>query len=386
MKTSLLFITLISLSFVALTGFQCGSTEMTSAKLYIQRADWPNAEKSLMQEVEKNPNNGEAWYRLGHVRYQLKNYAGMNEACSRSLGVSNEFASDIKMLRLSAWAHLYNTGVDALVKAREAQGDSVVILNRKAVENFEQALVVNRDSASTYLYLGLAYAALDEFDKEALNLEIAVRKTKDPTIARTLASGYINRARKSSQPAEKQNNYTKAIAVLNDARQWAPHDEDLISLLLEAYASSGRTNEAMATFSEAARTNPSNKIYRYNYGVLLLKAGEQEAGIEEFKGALNIDPQFEDALYNIGIAYLQWGARMRSEAEANAKDGGKSNPVDKSYEQKFQLGKQYLEQLRDLKPDDVQVWEALGQAYANLNMQKQASEAFSKADALKNQK
>src|SRR5258708_12143431 len=81
MKLHLLaLISLGTLAIVALNGFQCGSAESTSAKLYMQRQDWAGAERVLLKEVANNPNNAEAWQMLGEVRRNLGNTKGMLEA------------------------------------------------------------------------------------------------------------------------------------------------------------------------------------------------------------------------------------------------------------------------------------------------------------------
>lgn len=385
--------------FVTMTGFQCGSPEMTSAKLYIQRLDWASAETSLMQEVAKNPNNAEAWYWLGRARFEMKNYTGIHDPFERSLKISNQFEKDIRGLQFNGWVLLYNGGVEAMKLAHATQGDSAHIFNTRAIENFQNALILNKDSSSTYLNLGLAYMALDDFSNGSKNLEIAMRKDQDPVLATSLAGRYLERGRltqsgalnatgaeKDALTKSAKEDFEKAISLLGSARKWAPDDATATSLLLDCYIAAGRTDEAMTVFGEAAKKNPSNKLLAYNYGVLLIKAGRHDEALAQFRNALAIDPKFEDALYNIGIGYLQVGARMRTEAEAKARDSGKNQPIDKAYEQKFEESRKFLEQLSALKPDDVEVWEALGQVYANLNMQKQASAAYDKADALKKNK
>ena len=110
MKTSSLF-TLIALGVVYLmvTGFQCGSAESTSAKLYMQRKEWDAAELSLAKEVENNPANSEAWYYLGQVRLRKaeqsleardyakvkKDYENMTYAYGKSLGSGTEWQQQI---------------------------------------------------------------------------------------------------------------------------------------------------------------------------------------------------------------------------------------------------------------------------------------------------
>ncbi|MGA9364528.1 MAG: hypothetical protein WBW16_09195, partial [Bacteroidota bacterium] len=66
MRAQLLLTSLfIAILVVCSVGFQCGTTEMTSARLYIQKSDWDNAIRNLESELAKNPTNEEAWYLLG---------------------------------------------------------------------------------------------------------------------------------------------------------------------------------------------------------------------------------------------------------------------------------------------------------------------------------
>jgi tetratricopeptide (TPR) repeat protein len=183
-----------------------------------------------------------------------------------------------------------------------------------------------------------------------------------------VATGKDSRAELSELEVQKAE-LEKALAALTGTR-------------LDSYVAAGRMDEARSSLKQAVEKNPQNKLYRFNYGVLLLKEGNHSAAVEQFEAAVTVDPTFEDALYNLGIANLQWGGKRRSEAEA-ATRGDKQKKIDRSYEQQFNKGKEALERLRDLKPNDPDVWEALGQAYANLNMAKAAEEAFKKADSLR---
>lgn len=477
-------------------GFQCGSAEMTSARMYLQRSDWANAERSLEQEVAKNPNNAEAWYLLGQTRFNQKNYKGMNEAFTRSLTVGNQFEKDIKSDRLVAWGRLMNSGVSYFNKGR-SEGSSIRInmskedvrkilgepssVNKtvtefgateqwvypeliylyfddgvlkgwqefnkavstggeknvhleKAIEDLQLALVIVPDSAITYKNLAYSYLLLKDYNNALQNFELALQREKDPEVALPIGSMYSERVRKFQNDAKSvkgvkkdsllslsKTSFDKAILMLEKGEAYAqerlekidsaiqkiarieePRSEEyrkqldefeiqkaeidkllanLTATRLDTYLAAGRVEEATNNFKLAVEKSPNNKLYRYNYGVLLLKARDYKNSVEQFEAAVVADPTFEDAYYNLGVAYLQWGAQRRSDAESSTRSGGKR--VDKTYEEQFRLAKETLERLRDMKPNDPDVWEALGQAYGQLNMQKQATGAFSKADDLR---
>jgi hypothetical protein len=50
---------LLALVYFSTTGFQCGSAETTSAKLYMNQKQWDKAEASLVKELAKNDKNEE---------------------------------------------------------------------------------------------------------------------------------------------------------------------------------------------------------------------------------------------------------------------------------------------------------------------------------------
>jgi tetratricopeptide (TPR) repeat protein len=149
------------------TGFQCGSAETTSAKLYINQKQFDKAEASLLKELAKNDKNEEAWFLLGQVRLDLKKYAEMNEAYTRALQISDAHKSEIERNRLAVWAMMYNDGVGLYNKGRDTAS-----YYTEAIKRFSTAIAMVPDSSGTYYVRGLAHlglqdqkAALADFDK-----------------------------------------------------------------------------------------------------------------------------------------------------------------------------------------------------------------------------
>ena len=101
MHHSKLFITLILLAGLAVTGFECASTELTSAKLYIQQKNYTRAMESLQREVEKNPQSDEGYYLLGYVSGELGNFDTLVYAFNKSLAISKQFEKDIQEYNLN---------------------------------------------------------------------------------------------------------------------------------------------------------------------------------------------------------------------------------------------------------------------------------------------
>lgn len=107
-----------------------------------------------------------------------------------------------------------------------------------------------------------------------------------------------------------------------------------------------------------------------------LKQKNYEEAVKYFKKALEIDPKYENAIYNIAACFINWGIQVREKEE-------ETNATERTYKRYFEEARVYLEQLVELSPNDYKTWERLGQVYAVLGMKEKAEQAFNKADELR---
>ncbi len=385
MKKYTIFVSLILilLSIIIFTGFQCASQEMTSAKLYIQRSEWASAEKSLTQEVAKNPQNAEAWYLLGTTRMQLVNYIGAIEAFDNSLKNSNEYAEKITQAKKYIWGQSLNAGVNYFNKSISAPADSAALLRKQAIEYYNTALFVNPDSIITYQNLAVAQHADGNYNAEINTLKEGLKHKPTPALYTSLINAYLTKAQKAEAAGNKQEanqNYDEAIKAIIDARKITPEDNDLLATMIDLHIRIGKANEAKPYIREAVATDPTNKVYQYNLGVLLMQTDSLEEAITHFEVALKTDPDYDVALQNIGVAYLKIGDKMKQSAQQNQ---DLKKDVDKSYLDKFKKAVSYLEHLVEIKKEDPNAWDLMASAYANANMLKEAKGALEKADSLR---
>ena len=111
MQTKKFLPVLIFLIGLIFSGFQCSSTELTSAKLYIQQKNYDKAIDALQKEVQKNPQSDEGYYLLGVVLGEKERYTEMIDAYDKSLSISNKFSDNISSSKKYFWANLFNKGV-----------------------------------------------------------------------------------------------------------------------------------------------------------------------------------------------------------------------------------------------------------------------------------
>jgi hypothetical protein len=63
----------------------------------------------------------------------------------------------------------------------------------------------------------------------------------------------------------------------------------------------GDLNQALSYYKATAVRDPKNKYAPYDIGHIYQERGQNEAAASEYRLALRIDPQFADALYNMGV-------------------------------------------------------------------------------------
>ncbi|MBZ0182303.1 MAG: tetratricopeptide repeat protein [Melioribacteraceae bacterium] len=376
MKKVLSFSLILAMVF-GLVAFQCSSTEITSARLYIQQKNWEKAKESLEKEISKNPKSDEGFYLLGFVNGELGDFDGMLANYEKSLGVSNKFKEDIERSKKFYWGTSFNKGVGFFNKATKSNDkDSANVFFDKSVESFQTAIKIAPDSSAAYKNLTFSYFNMGQTEKAIEPLTKLVDLTKSADSYSMLGEIYYNQGVKyaNQENEEKSMEYfNKALSLLKDAQKVYPDDKDILLLLSNAYVATNKLDEAKDAFKAGVEKDPSNQYYRYNYGVLLLGGNEFAAAEEQFLKAVEIDPEYTNAHYNLGVTYLKWGTAMSEEEIA---EGGEAV----QYKEKYKMALPHFQKYLDKNPEDSKVWEYLGKVYANLGMMEESEEAFQKAD------
>lgn len=387
----------LSLIFVLLTGFQCGSAESTSAKLYMQRGEWDAAETSLMKEVENNPTNGEAWYFLGQVRLRkgekaldARNYAqtktdfsNMLNSYNKSLESTPEFQDKIVNEKICAWQKSLNAGVELFNNSLKAPEDQAKTLRSQAVEMYDLAIVMIPDSLLPYKNITIALGMDGLYEQQLPYLQKARTMSNDVEIMTSLIQYYVQKGddlKAAGDDAGAMENYNLAIAEMKEARKADDTNPDILNAMIDTYIKTDRAAEAIPLMKEGLTKDPGNRDYHYNLGVLLMQEDKLAEAITHFDAALEADPDYDIALQNAGSANLKLADEMKRAAQS---DDVKGASGDRKYVEVFKKAAGYFERLSKLKPEDPNVWDFLGSAYANAGMLKEAEAAIQKADELR---
>jgi tetratricopeptide (TPR) repeat protein len=380
MKNSKLYVAVFLMLSMIFMGYQCGSTEITSAKLYIQQKNYDKAIEVLQKEVTKNPKSDEGYYLLGYVYGETNNYPDMVDAYNKSLDISKAFEKNIDDSKKYFWAQSFNRGVNFYQKGNKTtDADSAKIFYDKSISDFQSAIMIEPDSADTYKNLAFVYLSKGDNNSAIDPLKKLIEKEKSVDGYKFLGEIYYTNGanlKNAGKVDEAKPEFNKAIDILNEGMKLYPNDSDMLLTLSNAYIGADRTNEAIEPFKKGVAAEPENKYYRYNYGVLLLGIEDFAGAEEQFKKAIEIDPEYDNAIFNLGVTYIKWGNYLSKKADEEGK-------MSDEYKTKYELALPYLEKAVKMKDADAQTWEFLGKIYSVLGKQDEATDAFKKADEMR---
>ncbi len=363
-----LFIFAVILVYLSVTGFQCASAEVTGAKVYMQRQDWYNAEKQLLKEVENNPKNAEAWFLLGYVRGEQKNYTGMLEAFNKSLEISNQFEKDINNFKLKYWVDNFNAGVSYFTRYQNNR-DSVQYIE-KAIESFKTATLIIPDSASAYKNLAYSYLSKEDIASavEPLKKAVELSKEKDVDAMKMLGKIYYDFAYRHTvkfedpanrpeirvgmspdrvknilgepetlikpepqQPAPKGRRQTKPTPPQPQVEKWIypkygltlefennavktivfkgeKYEEGGVTVALDStefYAAKEWYDKAIDVLNKVRIVDPSDEETLAFLSNAYINAGRSEEALETFRASVEAHPENKYFHYNYGVLLLK---------------------------------------------------------------------------------
>lgn len=128
---------------------------------------------------------------------------------------------------------------------------------------------------------------------------------------RLSAAKQTDKAEKDKRLASSVDSYNKAIELKKaappekDPAQGAKTLNAYYNNLAEAYAKSGKVDDAVKTYELAAQTDPTSAAQAYyNTGAVLTNAGRADEAIAAFDKCIAADPNRADAYYQKGVNLL----------------------------------------------------------------------------------
>ena len=264
----------------------------------------------------------------------------------------------------NAWSKLFNAGAEAYGKADY----------KNALESFDLAKLIKPSDTTVFLYSGVA-AAQGDMPKEALS---------NFTKLTELGGGDVDIWKNMIFLSKELGGTESALAEVKKARVKFPNNRDLITQELVYLQELGKLDDALNSMKSAIEKEPTNAEYYYFLGYIYDAKKDYEGAINSYKKAMEINPEYFDAVFNVGVTYYNQGAAIWNKASnMDLKTYGKEGKkVEAEAKKLFTDAIPYFEKANILEPEDRQVLETLAQAYQRLSNVKKFDETQAKLDAL----
>ena len=101
--------------------------------------------------------------------------------------------------------------------------------------------------------------------------------------------------------------YEKAEEAYKKVLEMEPDNYDIILLIGNCYANRGETDKAMEWYAKIEFEKITDQMVLYNIGTSFTKQSKLEDALKYYKKAVELQADFLDAIYQLGLTYLALG-------------------------------------------------------------------------------
>jgi len=167
----------------------------------------------------------------------------------------------------------------------------------------------------------------------------------------------------------------KSIATIEEGLQKFPGDAGMIIEKVNLYLKEGKGNEALADLDRLHELDPNNPSILFILGTIY---GDEkndifdgQKAIDYYMQAIEINPNYYDAVYNLGAMYITLSNKLKAEANEitgfSAEEIAKYDSLVKEAEELVRTGLPYVKQAYEAQPSD-DIKQVLKSMYVQLNM------------------
>lgn len=303
---------------------------------------------NLRTVVERAPQLGPAWLRLGEAEFKAGRYDEAAAAWQRARDVpaaAPDTASPrhVTEVPLSAYASLGLARI-ALVRGEVDAARALLEQVAAVTPDFGSALRLLADS---YRRLGreseaarLVYRAgrlppftpyadpvIDDLARESRNSIFLLRLASEANLSINAEWGeYLTRRALEFDPNNPEvvlklarilrtaERNEEALMLFERYKEMVPGDYQVLAHIGSCLSAMGRLGEAESYFRQALK-GLDDPVTHYNMGLLLARTNRLDDAVEEYEKALERDPMHSDARSNLAAALARQGRLDRAAAE-----------------------------------------------------------------------
>jgi len=178
----------------------------------------------------------------------------------------------------------------------------------------------------------------------------------------------------------KMGKKDEAVKTLSDARAKYPKDADLLRAEVNVYLTDQKYDQALGLLKDLTTQDPKNAMIWFVLGVTYEKLGKVADQESAYLKALEINPKYFDALFNLGATYYNQGVEKYKECDKiPPREAAKYDACVADANKIFAKSIGYFETAYGEHPTDKDIINALKEAYVrvgNMEGKKKMEEAL----------
>ncbi len=258
---------------------------------------------------------------------------------------------------INGGVYYFNTNHD-----QEALNFFTKYLRTPKLEMFEGEDLVSADTnyPTIAYYATLAAMRLENYEAITELAPLAVADTQEGMQALELLS-HAYRA---------LENNDKLVETLKEGIEMFPEHLYFFGNLVDFYVSNERLDDALALASTMVEKDPQNTYYVYVKGFIFHHKKDYKQAAENFKKAIELDPNNAEAYSNLGLAYTIQAQEILDSVPADLDINSQQyKKAGAEAEVLYKEALPFYEKARELKPDEKNLWaQGLYLIYYKLNM------------------
>lgn len=370
----------LSLSLVLAGAVFAQNANVSKAERAKDKGDFAEAISLIDQAIEheKTKDKGKTWYTRGLVFEEVyakspqtdpKALDKAVESYKKAMSLEKE-TSSFYFLASQRVETIWGTALNKAIEFYQAE-------DFKGAEGQFDIAIMTKPQDTTALLYGAVVASEDANWTRARDLYYKLVNDTDydsPTIFQSLV--WIER--------NQMKDMDQALKVLKQAQERYPNEKSFVNEEINILIVTERVDEAKSNLEKAIAKDPKDPLLYFNLGYLNDQVGDTEGALKAYKGAMEIDPTYFDAVFNIAVMYFNKAvAEIKKVNDMDMKEYQKrGKEVEAAADKQFRESLVYLEKSAEIRPEELQVLETLQIVYTRLKMNDKALEISKRVEAL----
>jgi len=171
---------------------------------------------------------------------------------------------------------------------------------------------------------------------------------------------YIYAFMSESMIDQKEND--RALDYLSIGRKKYPTNEILLNTEINLYIKLNKLSDLIVKFTEAIELDPVNSMLYFNRGTIYDQEKDTENAEKDYMKAIELNPLYFEANYNLGALYFNLGVETIKKANATS-NNNTHRKLKKAAESLFAKALPYMEAAHQIDANDENTMTSLKQLY-----------------------